>query len=621
MDEGSPSAGEYTAGSRIASYLLEEQIGQGGMAVVFRARDERLGRTVAIKILAPALAGDRAFRERFIRESQAAAAMDDPHIIPVFEAGEQRGALFIAMRFVRGGDVRSLLSQGGPLSPEHATEIISQVASALDAAHGQGLVHRDVKPANMLLDAGTGTGRPDHVYLSDFGVSKAQPAPGRLTATGQLLGTLDYMSPEQISGGSVDARTDQYALACAAFELLTGAVPFEGYAGVAVISAQLNEPPPPLTSRRPDLSAAADAVMTRALAKAAADRYPSCGDFADALRGAFGLPPYRTRREATHPPGQEVMQPTQPARFATPSTAAAVPAEFAPRSGTTAADGTVPDPVTVATSVSAARPPETDAHILGSQAGPVVSSAPAAPPGGQAAGARPARAWWRSRGAIAAGIVLLAALGGGAFVLLQPAGGTTASGTVIFRADFTSGANGWTVLRDAAAGHLSGGFYDIAATSSGDDEIGVPVNVRDLYPSAPSDLRIDVTARGIRGPVPDVQYGIACRELHGSAYVFQMQGSTATIAKLASGSYLPLASTRIGAVNAGSAHQLRAECTGVDGRRAARLAFWVNGLKVLDVTDQRPLIGGTVGLFTNFYGVSVPGGVRTRFSDFAVSRL
>ncbi|MGI9007441.1 MAG: protein kinase domain-containing protein [Streptosporangiaceae bacterium] len=290
---GSPVVpGGFGPGSRIAGYLLEEQIGQGGMAVVFRAHDERLDRTVALKILAPALAADEAFRQRFIRESRAAAAVDDPHIIPVFEAGEASGVLFIAMRFVRGGDVRSLVGQAGPIAPGRAAEIISQVASALDAAHGRGLVHRDVKPANMLLDSSSGVGRPDHVYLSDFGLSKGSLQASGLTGTGTFLGTLDYISPEQIEGKPVDGRADEYALACAAFELLTGVPPFQRDEAMAVMYAQLSEPPPPVTGRRPDLPPAVNGVFARALAKSANDRYASCRDFTDALRNALGIRPY-----------------------------------------------------------------------------------------------------------------------------------------------------------------------------------------------------------------------------------------------------------------------------------------------------------------------------------------
>jgi serine/threonine-protein kinase len=293
VSEGNPIVpGSFAPGSRVAGYLLEEQIGQGGMAVVFRAHDERLDRTVALKILAPALAADEAFRQRFIRESRAAAAVDDPHIIPVFEAGEASGVLFIAMRYVRGGDVRSLVGRLSRVPPGRVAEIVSQVASALDAAHGRGLVHRDVKPANMLLDASSGVGRPDHVYLSDFGLSKASLQTSGLTGTGTFLGTLDYISPEQIEGKPVDGRADEYALACAAFELLTGVPPFQREEAMAVMYAQLSEQPPPLSSRRRDLGYAADAVFAKALAKAPADRYSTCREFSDALREAFGIRPY-----------------------------------------------------------------------------------------------------------------------------------------------------------------------------------------------------------------------------------------------------------------------------------------------------------------------------------------
>jgi serine/threonine-protein kinase len=276
------------AGSFVAGYRLEERIGQGGMAAVFRAYDQRLERLVALKILAPALASDDAFRQRFIRESRAAAAVDDPHIIPVYAAGESEGVLFIAMRLVRGGDVLSLIDRTGPLPAGRAAEIITQAASALDAAHARGLVHRDVKPANMLLEASQVIDRPDHVYLSDFGLSKASLAVTGLTATGQFLGTLDYVAPEQIEGRPVDGRTDQYGLACAAFELLAGEPPFRRRDSVSVMYAQLNEAPPPLRPRRPDLPDAIDPVLARALAKSAADRFDSCREFAAALRLALG---------------------------------------------------------------------------------------------------------------------------------------------------------------------------------------------------------------------------------------------------------------------------------------------------------------------------------------------
>jgi serine/threonine protein kinase len=291
--EGPGAAGFLTGvpvGSRIAGYRLEEQIGRGGMAVVFRAQDERLNRQVALKVLAPPLAADEDFRHRFIRESRSAAAVDDPHIIPVFEAGEADDVLFIAMRYVPGGDVRALLRRLGPLPTARAAGIISAVASALDAAHAARLVHRDVKPANMLVDVRPG--RPDHVYLSDFGLTKGAVSSASMTRAGAILGTLNYCAPEQIRGQQVDARTDEYALACAVFTLMSGTPPFHRDDEAAVLYAQLSDPPPPLTLRRPDLPPAVDHVLQQALAKAPSDRYASCGEFADALRLAFGLQRY-----------------------------------------------------------------------------------------------------------------------------------------------------------------------------------------------------------------------------------------------------------------------------------------------------------------------------------------
>jgi serine/threonine-protein kinase len=280
----------FRAGSLMAGYRLEAQIGAGGMAVVFRALDERLGRLVALKILAPALAADASFRRRFIAESRAAAAVDDPHIIPVYEAGEAAGVLFIAMRFVRGGDLRQVLEREGPMPPGRVAAFVAPVASALDAAHRAGLVHRDVKPANILVDVPQD--RPEHVYLSDFGVSKGAISSVSLTGTGHFVGTPDYSAPEQIQGRAVDGRTDQYALACVAYQLLTGATPFGRDQGMAVLLAHLSEPPPPLSSRRPDLPGEAAEVLARGMAKVPEKRYGSCRDFAEALREALGLTPY-----------------------------------------------------------------------------------------------------------------------------------------------------------------------------------------------------------------------------------------------------------------------------------------------------------------------------------------
>ena len=395
MNEESPGhradlAAGFAPGSRLGGYRLEEQVGAGGMAVVFRAHDERLDRLVALKIMTPAMGSDDMFRQRFIRESRAAAAVEDPHIIPVYEAGEVGHILFIAMRLVRGGDVRSLLRREGPLSPDRVASIISPVASALDAAHAAGLVHRDVKPANILLDRRPG--RPDHVYLSDFGLSKSAEVSLGLTAAGQFLGTPDYTAPEQIEGLPVDGRTDQYALACAVFELLTGQAPFHRSESFAAIWAHLNKPPPSLAERRPGLPPAADGVIAKALAKAQADRYDTCWEFADALRDALGLPPYHLS-SASDPglarpgslPGQagtgRTPGPGVPRGAALSPPAGASPAPGAapfpgqvPRPATAGDSGPPPGQDTEASEVYAARSPGLDWHADQPGAGPETST-------------------------------------------------------------------------------------------------------------------------------------------------------------------------------------------------------------------------------------------------------
>jgi serine/threonine-protein kinase len=319
VSEDFPALAGFRAGSLVAGYRLEAQVGAGGMAVVFRAHDERLGRLVALKLLGRALAADGAFRRRFIAESRAAAAVDDPHIIPVYEAGEADGVLFIAMRFVRGGDLRLVLEREGALRPARAAAFISPVASALDAAHGAGLVHRDVKPANILVD--TRPRRPDHVYLSDFGVSKGAMSSVSLTSPGQFLGTPAYSAPEQIQGRTVDGRTDQYALACVAYQLLTGTPPFERDQGMAVLLAHLSQPPPSPSSQQPDLPAAADQVLARGMAKAPEKRYESCRDFADALREALGLEPYDSGSSVSAPGHRSPRPAAPPPWFSRPAAA------------------------------------------------------------------------------------------------------------------------------------------------------------------------------------------------------------------------------------------------------------------------------------------------------------
>jgi serine/threonine-protein kinase len=264
-------------------YRVESVLGRGGMSVVYLAEDLRLKRKVALKLLAPDLAGDERFRERFLRESALAAAIDHPNVIPIYEAGEVEGVLYIAMRHVAGTDLKVLLREEGALEPGRALAIVGQVADALDAAHAHGLVHRDVKPANVLLAT---QGGGEHAYLSDFGLTKSASFSTDLTRAGQLLGTIDYVAPEQIRGESVDGRADQYSLGCLLFECLTGEVPFRRDAEVAVIYAQLQERPPRVSERRHDLARALDAVLTRALAKVPENRYSSCREVVTAAEAA-----------------------------------------------------------------------------------------------------------------------------------------------------------------------------------------------------------------------------------------------------------------------------------------------------------------------------------------------
>jgi serine/threonine protein kinase len=278
---------QLAPGYRVGGYLIERLIGTGGMAAVFRARDERLDRVVALKLLT----GDEVVRQRFAREARAVAAVDHPHIIPVYEAGEAGAVLYIAMRYVGGDDLRTIVHRDGPLQAKRAAGFVSAVASALDAAHDAGLIHRDVKPANILVDAGPG--RPEHTYLSDFGLARSVLSAGALTGAGQFLGTPEYAAPEQISGGApVDGRADQYALGCVAFTLLTGSPPFQREEPMALLYAHLSVPPPAVTALRPGLPAAVDQVLATVLAKEPDQRYGSCGEFADALRDALGLEPY-----------------------------------------------------------------------------------------------------------------------------------------------------------------------------------------------------------------------------------------------------------------------------------------------------------------------------------------
>jgi WD40 repeat protein len=268
-------------GTEIAGYRIEALLGWGGMSVVYVAEDLRLKRKVALKLLAAGLAEDESFRERFLRESELAASIDHPNIVPIYEAGTTEDLLFIAMRYVEGRDLNERL-QRGRLDPGDAIGILAQVASALDAAHARGLVHRDVKPSNVLLDTGARPDGSDHVYLADFGLMKRVSEETGVGDHGHLLGTIDYVAPEQIAGDEIDGRADVYSLGCVLYECLVGQPPFRRDSDIAVVFAHLHAEPPTPSARRPELPAALDAVIATALAKEPEQRYPSCGGLARA---------------------------------------------------------------------------------------------------------------------------------------------------------------------------------------------------------------------------------------------------------------------------------------------------------------------------------------------------
>ena len=265
-------------GSDIAGYRIEERIGRGGMGVVYRAQHMNLRRRAAIKIIAPELADTRGFRTRFIREARIAAALQHPNIVTVYDAGQVDQTLYIAMQFIRGSDLAAVLADETRLRPYRAIDVCRQVGSALDAAHAMGLIHRDVKPGNVLLE-----GR--RAYLTDFGLTKRSgTSKTALTQAGELVGTIHYVAPEQIEGAQVDARTDVYSLGCLLFHCLVGEVPFTRDNDVAVIYAHLSEPPPKVTDLRPELPVGLDAVIAKALDKSAERRFQSCGDLMSAAR-------------------------------------------------------------------------------------------------------------------------------------------------------------------------------------------------------------------------------------------------------------------------------------------------------------------------------------------------
>lgn len=331
--------------THIAGYRIVRTIGRGGMSTVYLAQHLHLNRQVALKVLDPELADAGTFRERFARESQIVAELEHPHIVPVYDAGEADGLLYMVMRYVENRDLRSLLPPGATLPHQRVRTLVEQVAGALEVAHDAGLVHRDIKPANVL--ASTDRLGRDHFYLSDFGITKRTDGPP-LTATGQVLGSADFIAPEQISGRPLDRRTDVYALGVLVYRCLTGHLPFERDHEVAVLLAHAREVPQPASSVRPELTPAIDAVLARVLSKDPADRPATAQEFSDELKVALDAPapvpapPADTPTRATTPPSEVTsseVAPTDPTTVSPPPTDP--PETGSSRSGETAA---VPPP-------------------------------------------------------------------------------------------------------------------------------------------------------------------------------------------------------------------------------------------------------------------------------------
>ena len=278
-----PVSEELRIGTELLGYRVEELAGRGGMGAVYRATDLRLRRQVALKVIAPQLAKDEGFRRRFLAESEVATSLEHPHILPVYDAGEANGSLYIAMRFVEESDLKRLLREEGPLGPARTMQLLEEVAGALDTAHARGLIHRDVKPSNILI---SGRGESEHSYLADFGLTRRTGEGG---SAPRLVGTVDYIAPEQIERDDVDARADVYALGCVLFECLTGEVPFPRDSDLATLWAHMRADPPRPSELNPELPKTIDEVVERALAKDPEERYASSGELVRAARDALGL--------------------------------------------------------------------------------------------------------------------------------------------------------------------------------------------------------------------------------------------------------------------------------------------------------------------------------------------
>jgi predicted Ser/Thr protein kinase len=455
--------GRLERGAELGGYRIEQQIGQGGMGIVYRVTNVALGRVYALKVLVPELAEDEQFRQRFQREMRIAASIDHPNVVGIHYAGEQDGFLFLAMDYVHGEDLRQLILRDGALDPARAVGILTQVGFALDAAHAKGLVHRDIKPGNILLTIRDGEER---AYLTDFGLAKRSSTLAELTISGSIVGTADYMAPEQVSGEPSDARTDVYALGCVFFQMLTGKVPYERETTLATMFAHVNEPPPvlepPLVEEFPEFTP----VVQQAMAKKPDERYMSAGDLARdaaaALRGA--------RYE-----GAPSMVATGDAKPSIAHAAAGPPAEAAPAAGagaesTSGPTGTSPEPA-VDERQAAATPPR----------GGQDPGMPAGPGEGHGGG------WLRRYRWALAGLAVVVAAAVVAVILLTSGSGATGPGQ-LFEA----------VLRPVPENHVTGS--GTAAVTLHGDVATFTVDTSGLLNGAAHPIHMHAFGEGICPP-------------------------------------------------------------------------------------------------------------------------
>ncbi len=437
-------------GTELGGYRIEEQIGAGGMGIVYRVTNVALNRIYALKVLAPELAEDEQFRGRFQREMRIAASLDHPNVVRIHYAGEQEGFLFLAMDYVHGEDLRELILRDGALDPGRAVEILSQIASALDAAHSKGLVHRDIKPGNILLTVRDGEER---AYLTDFGLAKRSNTLAELTVVGSVVGTADYMAPEQVTGDPTDARSDIYSLGCVFFQMLTGKVPYEREKTLATMFAHVHDPLPKLEAPLADTYPEFTPVLERAMAKRPDDRYLSGGDLArDATAALSGLrysgPPSMVAAGDARPMSAVATEPAS-----APSTPESAPSTPASAPG-------------VPTTIS----------------GPPPADAGTPPPGAPPHGGSRRRYWWAGLGAVA---VLAAAV---VAVVLLTSGGSSTGPAQLFEA----------VLQPVADNHVTGS--GTAAVTLRGNTATFTVDVTGLLNNASHPMHLHAFGEGICPP-------------------------------------------------------------------------------------------------------------------------